>query len=59
LSAIEPAPEAYIRAVTLRILRGETVELPMPEAEPSNVFDIREARTKRATALMIRRRGEL
>jgi hypothetical protein len=60
VSAIEPAPEAYIRAVSLRILRGESVELPIvPEAEPANVHSIAAARTRRATREMIRRRGEL
>jgi hypothetical protein len=58
--SIEPAPDWYIRAVTLRLLRGESVELPIePEAEPGNVFDIRAARTRRATAQMMRRRDEL
>jgi hypothetical protein len=58
--SIEPAPDWYLRAVTLRLLRGESVELPIePEAEPTNVHSIEAARTRRATALMMRRRGEL
>jgi hypothetical protein len=57
---IEPPPDHYIRAATLRILRGESVELPiLPESEPSNVHSIEAARTRRATREMIRRRGEL
>jgi hypothetical protein len=60
VSAIEPAPEWYIRAVTLRLSRDESVELPIvPESEPSNVHSIEAARTRRATREMIRRRGEL
>jgi hypothetical protein len=58
MSAIEPAPDWYIRAVSLRLLRGESVELPIePEAEPSNVHSIEAARTRRATAQMMRGRG--
>jgi hypothetical protein len=60
VSAIEPAPEWYIRAVTLRLSRGESVELPIvPESEPANVHSIEAARTRRATREMIRRRSEL
>jgi hypothetical protein len=53
MSAIEPAPDWYIRGVTLRLLWGESIELPLePEAEPSNVSDIRAARTMRAVRQM-------
>jgi hypothetical protein len=57
---IEPAPEWYIRAVTLRLSRGESVELPIaPETESTNVHSIEAGRTRRATREMFRRRGEL
>jgi hypothetical protein len=57
---IEPAPDWYLRYCARMVQQGLDPSLPIvPEAEPSNVFDIRAARTKRATALMIRRRGEL
>jgi hypothetical protein len=57
MSAIEPAPEWYIRAVTLRLLRGESVALPLdPAAEPANVHSIEAARTRRASAQMMRAR---
>jgi hypothetical protein len=58
--SIEPAPDWYLRYCARMVQQGLDPSLPIaPEVEPSNVFDIREARTKRATALMIRRRGEL
>jgi hypothetical protein len=55
----EPPPDWYLRQCERLALQGLNPSLPTPEPEPSNVFDIRAERTKRATALMIRRRGEL
>jgi hypothetical protein len=48
---IEP-PHWYLQAVALKIMRGESVELPVPEAEPANVHSIAAARTRRATREM-------
>jgi hypothetical protein len=48
-----PFNDPYIHAISLRILRGESVELPIvPEAEPTNVHSIAAARTRRATREM-------
>jgi hypothetical protein len=56
--SIEPAPDWYIRAVNLRLLRGESLELPIdPEIEPSNVSDIRAARALRCIEIC-RKRGD-
>jgi hypothetical protein len=56
--SIAPPPDWYIHAVSLRLLRGEFVALPLdPEAEPSNVHSIEAARTRRATAQMMRGRS--
>jgi hypothetical protein len=58
--SIEPAPDWYLRRCQLMIAQGLDPSLPIePEAEPSNVSDIRAARTQRAIREMIRRRGEL
>jgi hypothetical protein len=58
--SIEPPPNWYLHAAALKILRGESVELPIaPEAEPANVHSIAAARTRRAIREMVRRRGEL
>jgi hypothetical protein len=58
MSAIEPAPDWYIRAVSLRLLRGESVALPFePEAEPANVRSMEAARTRRCIEIC-RRRGD-
>jgi hypothetical protein len=55
--SVEPPPDWYLRAATLRLLRGESVELPIaPETEPKNVHSIEAARTRRATALLMRGR---
>jgi hypothetical protein len=50
---IAPPPDWYIRAATLRLLRGEDASLPFEPEEPGNVVDIRAARTQWATALMM------
>jgi hypothetical protein len=53
-----PPPDYYIRAMTLRLSRGESVVLPCdPDAEPSNVHSIEAARTRRATEQMMRGRA--
>jgi hypothetical protein len=53
----EPPPDYYIRWVTHRSLMGMDVSFPIePEAEPTNIVDIRAARTQRATALLMRGR---
>jgi hypothetical protein len=59
--SVDPPPDSYIHAVRLRILRGESVELPFPaeSEEPSNVHSIEAARTRRATREALRRHGEL
>jgi hypothetical protein len=54
MSPIEPPPDWYLQAVALKIMRGESVELPVPETEPSNVHSIEAARTRRATREMKR-----
>jgi hypothetical protein len=57
MNAIE-SPDWYIRGVTLRLLRGESVELPIePEGEPTNVHSIEAARTRRCIEIC-RRRGD-
>jgi hypothetical protein len=57
--SVDPPPDSYIHAVRLRMLRGESVELPFPPEEPSNVHSIAAARTRRATREALRRHGEL
>jgi hypothetical protein len=59
MTSIAPPPYWYIRAATLRILQGWPVTLPVdPDPEPeSNVVSIAGARTRRATAQMMRGRS--
>jgi hypothetical protein len=60
MSALEPPPESYIRYCTRLALQGLDPSLPIdPNPEPTNVHDIRAARTQRAVREMLRRRGEL
>jgi hypothetical protein len=59
MSSIEPPPDFYTRHCARLALQGMDPSLPLPEAEPSNVFDIRAARTQRAIREIIRRRGKL
>jgi hypothetical protein len=56
--SFDPPPDWYIRAMTLRLSRGESAALPYdPNAEPSNVVSIEAARTRRATEQMMRGRA--
>jgi hypothetical protein len=55
--SIAPPPDLYVRHCARMALQGLNPSLPLqPETEPSNVFDIRAARTRRATALLLRGR---
>jgi hypothetical protein len=57
VSAIESPPDHYIRYCARMALQGVSVAQPIEfEAEPSNVYSIEAARTRRATALMTRGR---
>jgi hypothetical protein len=57
VSAIEPLPDFYVRYCARMALQGVSVALPIErEAEPSNVHSIEAARTRRATAQMMRGR---
>jgi hypothetical protein len=47
----------YEHQIRLRLLRGESVTLPLDPHEPPNVHSIEAARTRRATALMLRWRA--
>jgi hypothetical protein len=52
-----PSNDPYMRAITLRLLRGESVELSLdPQTEPKNLHSIEATRTRRATALLTRGR---
>jgi hypothetical protein len=53
MSDITPPPDFYIRAVALRLLQGLPAALPI-EPEPSNVVSIAAARTRKATAQLLR-----
>jgi hypothetical protein len=58
--SIEPAPDSYIRCCARMALQGLDPSLPIePEAETTNVRSIEAARTRRATAQMMRRHSEL
>lgn len=58
MSAIEPPPDHYIRHCARVALQGVSVVLPIErEAEPSNVHSIEAARTRRATAQVMRGRS--
>jgi hypothetical protein len=60
MSAIDPPSDQYWRWVAHRSLLGMDVSLPIePETEPTNVHDIRAARTQRAAREMMRRRSTL
>jgi hypothetical protein len=57
MNTTEEAPEWYLRRCQLMVMPGLDPSLPIePETEPSNVFDIRAARTMRATRLLMRGR---
>jgi hypothetical protein len=52
MSAIEPPPDWFLHAVTLRLLRGEDVSLPLdPKSEPPNVHSIEAAAQGSASPL--------
>jgi hypothetical protein len=58
MSAIEPPPDFCVRHCQRMVLQARDPSLPIePEAEASNVFDIRAARTRRATAVLMRGRS--
>jgi hypothetical protein len=53
MSIFDPPPNHYTRHCARVALRGESAALPLErEAEPSNVSDIRAARTMRAVRLL-------
>jgi hypothetical protein len=55
MTSITPPPEWYARAAALRLLQGKSAALPIePDPEPENVHSIEAARTRRATAQMMR-----
>jgi hypothetical protein len=56
--SIEPPPDWYLRRCQLMIAQGRDPSLPIdPETEPKNVHSIEAARTRRATAQMMRSRA--
>jgi hypothetical protein len=59
--SVEPPSEWHTRQAAWLAFRGLDPSLTFDDAEPapSNVSDIRAARTQRAAALILRRRGTL
>ncbi len=59
MSILDPSDDWFIRQTALRLLRGESVELPFePEKEPANVHSLAAARTNRCIKIL-RSRGEM
>jgi hypothetical protein len=52
----DPAPDYYLRYVQRLLMQGLSAALPYDPDEPSNVHSIEAARTRRATAQMMRGR---
>jgi hypothetical protein len=57
MSDTDPAPEWFIRRAVLRALQGQPALLPLDPEPDSNIVSIAAARTRRATAQMLRARA--